>query len=641
MHEELGRLLVRAGDTSAGIAHLRQALALRPQNPACAGTSPGWQRRRRSGRRRRRLGPELGRGRRRWPRRPLTGGRGGADGAEDAGAAVLLDKQVVRVHRNGLSERFAQRLVQVRTEQAAREELEFHVRYTPGSQEVEIRRARIYRRGPGGELELLQATGRDDRDLSEPWYGLYYDVRAEVVQFEGLRPGDVIEVQYTVADVSSENALADYFGDLEFIAETAPRRRWEYVLIGPAERRFYFNDPPLPRARARRGEEGRRERLPFSAADVPRVVPEPGMPGCAEVAPYLHVSTYASWDEVGRWYWHLVADQLTADDSVRRAARRRPRGARTVADKVRGAAPLRAREHPLRGPGVRHPRLQALQGHPGAVAPLRRLQGQGVAAGGAAARGGHASELVLLRTRRGGRVESSPASLAVFDHAIVYVPALSLYLDGTAEFSGLDELPSEDQGVTVLRVDARGATLVRDAGAAVGEQPGGRARWKASLDADGGARIVEEITVSGQAAPEWREHYQTPGERQERFGKVWNGRFPGATLEIGGASTAPRTATGRWWPARWRRCPGWPSRPAAGRLRLPVSAREADFVRTYARLSRGGTSYLLAYPWQHEEELRFRLPEGWQVAGLPDAPAAESPFGRFRQEIAVRTRGAR
>ena len=122
---------------------------------------------------------------------------------------VLLDKQVVRVHRNGLSERFIQRLVQVRTVQAAREALEYYVRYTPGSQEVEIRRARIYRRAPTASnvKSRWQATGRDDRDLSEPWYGLYYDVRADVVHFEGLRPGDIIDVHYTLADVSPENAM--------------------------------------------------------------------------------------------------------------------------------------------------------------------------------------------------------------------------------------------------------------------------------------------------------------------------------------------------------------------------------------------------------------------------------------------------
>src|SRR5204863_8102909 len=88
------------------------------------------------------------------------------------GTVVLLDRRVVRVHRNGLSEVFAQRLVQVRTDRAARENQEFYVRYTPGNQEVEIRKARVLRKAPGGEIDVLEATGRDDRDLSEPWYGL-------------------------------------------------------------------------------------------------------------------------------------------------------------------------------------------------------------------------------------------------------------------------------------------------------------------------------------------------------------------------------------------------------------------------------------------------------------------------------------
>src|SRR4029079_1904765 len=60
---------------------------------------------------------------------------------------------------------------------------------------------------------------------------------------------------------------------------------------------------------------------------------------------------------------------------------------------------------------------------------------------------GAPAELVLVRTRRGGQLAPEPASLAIFDHAIVYVPKLDRYLDGTAEFSGLAELPAQDQGV--------------------------------------------------------------------------------------------------------------------------------------------------------------------------------------------------
>jgi Domain of Unknown Function with PDB structure (DUF3858) len=72
-------------------------------------------------------------------------------------------------------------------------------------------------------------------------------------------------------------------------------------------------------------------------------------------------------------------------------------------------------------------------------------------------------------------------------------------------------------------------------------------------------------------------------------------------------------------------------------LRLPVSTREPDFVQTYARLSRRQHPYLMGYPWQHEEELRYRLPEGWHVTGLPDARDGKSPFGQFRLEVRSET----
>ena len=126
-------------------------------------------------------------------------------------AVILLDRHVTRVHPNGLADAFVQRIVHLRTERAARDNQEVLVRYVPGEQEVEIREARIFRRTAAGEVEVSQASGRDDRDLSEPWYGLYYDARAEVVSFENLRAGDVIEVQYTVADVALQNDMADYF----------------------------------------------------------------------------------------------------------------------------------------------------------------------------------------------------------------------------------------------------------------------------------------------------------------------------------------------------------------------------------------------------------------------------------------------
>ena len=65
-----------------------------------------------------------------------------------------------------------------------------------------------------------------------------------------------------------------------------------------------------------------------------------------------------------------------------------------------------------------------------------------------------------------------------------------------------------------------------------------------------------------------------------------------------------------------------------GALQLPVTGRDADFVRTYARLSRAPPGLVLAYPWRHEEELVYRAAGGLAaVRGTPPPRTVESPFG--------------
>ena len=631
--EELGRVLVRANRIPEALPFFQRALGLRPQNPVLrryaerlAGETGGSDRESAALDLAKRYAADA-----EALARPAFAEPAAAVAKAADGTVVLLDRRVVRVHPNGLSEQFVQRLVQVRTDRAARENQEVYVRYTPGAQEVEFRKARILRPGAAGEVEISEATGRDDRDLSEPWYGLYYDNRAEVVSFEGLRAGDVVEVQYTVADIGLRNELADYFGEFQFIGETAVKRRWDYTLIGPAGRTFYFNAPKVPGLEKSVEKKGAEVIYRFSASDVPRVEPEPSMPGYAEEAPYLHISTYKSWEDVGRWYWHLVEDQLTPDDILHRAALDATKGARSDEERIRAL-------HRLVIEGTRYVGLEfGIHG----FKPYKVTQIFSRRFGDCKDKAslllallrevGIDSELVLVRTRRGGRVDTAPASLAVFDHAIVYVPRLSLYLDGTAEFAGMRELPSQDQGVMVLRVSPQGVTLTETPVLPASANRAVRA-WKVILDSSGGGRISEELTVTGQAAPEWRMHYQTPGEREERFSKVWNGRFPGAKLDklrfdgvedrnrpvvLHAEVQVPRIAEPR----------------ADGKLQLPVTARDTDFVRSYARLSRRRHELQLAFPWLHEEELIFRLPDGWRVVRQPGSRHEKNAFGRFDLDI--------
>ena len=624
--EELGRLEARAGQFEAAVAAMRRSLELRPQNPGLRRYVDALMVGQKTKREARSVDDLVGEHAANGETlaREVLFGKGPTDNAP---AEIILDRTAVRVHGNGLCERFVQHVVHVRTERAARDNQETWVRFEPGRQEVEIRKARILRRTAAGQvLEISEATGRDERDLSEPWYGLYYDTRAEVVSFENLRAGDVVEVQYTVADVGYSNEFADYFGDFEMIADTLPTRRWDYTLIAPKTRTFYFNQPRLAGLAPTTETRGAEVRYKFEAHNVPRVESEPAMPGFAEIAPYLHVSTYRTWQDVGRWYWNLVADQMQDDGTLAKAATQATAGLTTTLDKVKAIHRLVVESTRYVGLefGIHgykpYKSTQVFQRRFGdckdkATLIMTLLRSVGVE-----------SELVLLRTRRGGRIDEVPASLAVFDHAIAYVPALDLYLDGTAEFSGLAELPAEDQDTMALRVSAAGAKLVRTSMLAPESNLALR-RWQVDLHEDGSARIAEDLTIAGQAAHEWRSHYQTAGERRERYAKVWNGRFAGAILEEVEMEVGDRNR-----PVAVRstvKVPQMGEHLPHGEMRLPTSSREADFTSTYARLGRRRWPLVLGYPWRHEEQVVYRLPAGSRILRAPSARKIESPFGEF------------
>lgn len=631
LHEELGRLLARLGRSQEAAASLRQSLRLRPQQPAL----------------------------RRYAESLATASDGAhrpagvedlartfaADGAtlsrpavlapvlatDSDSAVVLLDRHVTRVHPNGLADTFVQRIVHLRTDRGARDNQEVLVRYLPGEQEVEIREARIFRRTAGGEVEVSQASGRDDRDLSEPWYGLYYDARAEVVSFENLRAGDVIEVQYTVADVSYQNDMADYFGELAVIADVLPKRRWDYTLIAPAQRSFYFNQPRVPGLSHRVERQGNEVVYRWAASNVARVDIEPAMPGLTEVAPYLHISTFQSWQEVGRWYWSLLLDQLQSDPTIKKVAADVTAGLHGDAEKVRALHRFVIEKTRYVGLefGIHgykpYPVSQVLLRRFGdckdkALLLLALLREQGIEA-----------ELVLLRSRRAGLVDSQPASLAIFDHAITYVPRLDLYLDSTAEFAGMSELPSQDQGVMVLRVGWGKTTLARTPVLPASANRAVRV-WKVALAADGSARVDETVTVKGQAAQEWRAHYQTPGERRERYAKVWNSRHTGAQLEavdMAGVEDRNQPVVVR---AR-ALVPHMAEPSQRGEFHLPSSSRETDLTQTYARLGTRRWPLVLGFPWQQEETLEYRLPDGFRLLRAPTARKLQCAFGSFDLEM--------
>jgi transglutaminase-like putative cysteine protease len=509
------------------------------------------------------------------------------------------------------------------------------ITWTPDRQEVHVERARIVK--PDGAV--VESHEEQEESASEPWYRLYYDLVARTVSFPALAPGDVVEVAWRVDDTAGENLLSDYFGDVAVVDEEQPKARFDWVLLVPEARAIHASAAPGITHSERKLPGGLVEHR-FAARDLPRLVPEPAMPGQAEVARLVHVSTYESWDEVNRFYWRLVRDQLRAGPELA-----------GVAERI--AASVRAGKAGAAGPGDRAARAELVRAAYAWVVTQTRYVGLEFGIHGykpyrvdqvLSRRFGDCKDkasllqallselgidarLVLLRMRRMGRLPEQPASLAVFNHAIVYVPELDLWLDGTASYSGTRDLPQEDRGATVLVVNPDGPPRFGTIPDATAEDNRLAVELRARLAPDGSASAEGTWQVRGVDAPGYRRAYGVASERRAQLEQALNRAFPGVKVlservsdlsrleddvDLGFSLAVPRFA-----------------QPEGDGLRFLPFGSVRGYAEAYAPLSARKHDLDLGSPRELAFTYRTALPPGWRLAEVPEAVERAGPGARF------------
>lgn len=609
-HEQLGRHRLRAQDDTGALAAFARALSLRPQNPGLRELV-------------RSVRPEE-----QYAAAYLYDARVVSRLAPLAGEDVetLADLSVTKVFANGLSSRTHQvvlRPLSARGVDAARVQ---SVQYSPDRQVVKIERARIFKK----DGSVLDSKSEGERNLSEPWYGLYYDVRARVISFPQLEAGDVVEL-VTRTDDSGANFFADYFGDFAYLQSTQSRRIADYVLLGPPGRTFYASATPLPNlvhSEGKTAEGGTWQR--WIAREVPRLVPEPSMPGASELLAYVHVSTYKTWEDVGRFYWGLVKDQLRVTDEIRAAAREAvkdvPAGdevgrIRAVYDFVVSRTRYVGLEFGINSfkPYPVETILSRRFGDCKDKASLMHAMLESL---------GIDSRLTLLRMKRLGGIEAQPASLAVFNHAILYVPKHELFLDGTAEFHGSAELPADDRGAEVLVVEPDGASRFLRTPEASPADNTEETRIAAKLAKDGSARLEVTATARGSWTADLRRTYEPTDERRARAEEhLSRAAFP--DVKVTAVEVSDPHDIEKPFVTRIAASATAFAFPAGGGLRFSPFGQRQSFVEGYAELSRRALPERLPAPRKSLLEARVELPQGW-TATLPEGASEKGPQGAYR-----------
>jgi hypothetical protein len=418
-----------------------------------------------------------------------------------------------------------------------------------------------------------------------------------------------------------------------------PTQQAIYVLLAPAGQALHFNRPRSARHQKTPREDGTVVHL-WEAKDLPAVEPEPDMPGITETNSYLHISTFESFQALGRWYAGQTSDQLVPGPEIKKLAGELTRGLTQPLDKIRAIyrfvtdqtryVGLEFGIHSYVPYRVSEVLMRKFGDCKDKSALLIALFGQA----------GIRAQMALVRMKRLGPVPRDPASLAVFNHAICHLPDHGLWLDGTAPFHDVTELPDQDQGTLALVIGKDGGRLVPIATSSP-ERNRTEINYTVQPAKDGSATIKSQVAVTGSVAPALRARFAGAAARRDVFEKTMNELFPGAkvtSMDIENLKEPKHPLVTR---AEFR-APAV-CRVEKGSIEVPALVSPTRYQKIFSPFQERRYDMLLAPPWSVEWTVRVAVPGEFQLAKLPAPDKAESPFGSAKisfekkeKEVAVR-----
>lgn len=555
--------------------------------------------------------------------------------ADNASVVALSDTRVERVLDSGLSSVHVQQIFYIATEQGARQYASQPVQYAPATQELRILRARVHK----ADGRIVEGTDGDDSRVADAATAMYYDVRSREVRFPGVEKGDVVELDYRITPTSATNPYGDYFGDMVVFRTSLPERLKRYVLIAPFGRKLNIVEKRMTAPASVTETNGERV-YRWQERNLPALVNETRGPGVTEIAPYVHVSTFASWSDLGHWYAELIRPQFQLDSNLRDVAAQIVVGKKTEFDKIDAIYQfvLRNTHYVALEFGIYsykpYPVTQTYERRFGdckdkASLIIALLREAGIDA-----------DLALLRTRRMGEIDPHAASISLFNHAIVYVPKWDLWLDGTAEYFSPRELPIADQGAMALVVAADGTASLRHVPITRPEDNYTRRTVRAVLETDGTIRFKGETYTRGEDAPGLRREYEITERQRDSVRNNLAQVFPSVRVYDVRVHDAndPEQAVNVDFSGT---IDSFADKKTAT---LATSWMERSYVQPLAPLPSRGQELTLPAPWTTEEELHFQLPAGAKVASLPANTDLDTQFGsahiryeKHGREIVIRT----
>ena len=541
-----------------------------------------------------------------WHARPLN---------ERSESRILADVRVDQLRPDYQAVQHVQQVIAIGSTGQVAGYKQRGIQYSAQSQQLNVLRSRVHH--ADGRVSEGEELG--DSSLADSSIATYGDLRMRQYRFRDLRGGDVIELEYMIAPLTSENPYGQYFAQLVAFGSSIPCDFQRYVLRSPSSIHLSSSERTLAPAKVQR--HGSEDVRIWEKADIAALVREPNSPSWSEQGAYVHISNFDSWQSLGKWYSDLIRPQFKLnaelEEQVGEIVRNHPNRLDRVA--AIDELVLKNTRYVALELGVYgfkpYPVTQTFTRRFGDCKDKASLMVALLRAADIDA------DIALVRTKSLGDIIAQPASVSIFDHAIVYVPEFDLWLDGTAEFSRLRELPVEDQGAMALTVGADGYALLRRTPASSASDNYSRRTINARVEADGTIRFSGATYVRGEDAPELRRQLE-PGESKLGYVRDHLAQvLPAVEVHDVELPLSLSDAVSLSFDGELTSFHGRHS------ATLPSSWMERNYVATLAAKNSRAQDLLLEAPWTTTEEIHIELPHGAHLKGLPENQSISSEFG--------------
>ena len=537
---------------------------------------------------------------------------------ENANVVVLADVTVERMRADGQSTIHAQQVFYIANDRGARDYGTRSVQFSSANQKLAMVVGHIYK----ADGRVVDAEDLGENSVTDNANSMYFDTRSRLLRFPGLEKGDVMELEYRIAPNSNVNPYGNYFGALVTFQSGLPQRLHRYVLVAPAGRKLNVAEQRMPmRAEVSRFRDETIYR--WDLTDLKALITEPRGPTHTEIAPYISVSTFEDWEQLGRWYANIITPQLALDAELRTQLERITATSKTEQEKIEAIYEfvLRNTNYVAMEFGI-----YSYKPYPVTTVYARRfgdckdkaslmiamLRAAGIDA-----------ELALVRTRKLGDVSDHATTLAVFNHALAYIPKYNLWLDGTAEYAGSRELPLDDQGAMALTVTLNGNATLRRVPVTLPMQNYTHRMVQASVQSDGKIVFHGSAYTRGEDAPGLRREYELAERQRDTVRANLAQVYPSVKVQsvhVDGAHDIEHDVNVKF---------SGSLDTFAGQktLSLVPSWLPHKYVTSLASLESRTQQLQLPAPWTTEEELHFVVPEGSKFEKLPSNLQYETAFG--------------